>query len=87
VVVVAGATPSNPEMARMPNQPSEAVQEVALVDDQVRVTGWPAAIVAGAAENEIVGGTGGTSTGVVTSSGPDGDETFPAASTAATLKA
>jgi len=29
VVVVAGATPSNPEMARMPNQPSEAVQEVA----------------------------------------------------------
>jgi hypothetical protein len=70
----------------MPDQPSEALQEVALVDDHVMVRDWPAVIVAGTAENEIVGG-GVTGRGVVTSTGADCAEALPAASSAATLNA
>jgi hypothetical protein len=53
-----GATVLDPEVGTVPDQASEALQEVALVDDQVSVAVWPAVIAAGAAENEIVGGTG-----------------------------
>jgi hypothetical protein len=86
VVVALGVTACVPEVARVPDQPSEAVQEVALVDDHVMVTDCPAAIVSGTAENEIVG-MAGTGRGVVTSTGADCAEAFPAASSAATVKA
>jgi len=84
VAVADGATVWDPEVARVPDQPSEAVQEVALVEDHVSVEDWPAGMLAGAAESETVGGTG-TGTGVVTGTGEDCAEALPAASKAETV--
>ena len=47
-----------PLVAWVPLQPPLAVQEVALVEDQLSVLDCPAAIVAGLAENVSVGAGG-----------------------------
>ena len=44
-----------PAVLLAPLQPPEAVQDVALVVDQLSVLAWPAATVAGLALNESVG--------------------------------
>ncbi|WP_331611943.1 hypothetical protein [Povalibacter sp.] len=55
VVVVVGATCSDPEGALLPDQPSEAVQAVVLVLDQDRVDDWPGLIDVGLAVKVTVG--------------------------------
>ena len=47
-----------PEVALAPDQPPEAVQEVALVEDQVSVEDPPLATDAGFAASDTVGGSG-----------------------------
>ncbi|OHA00324.1 MAG: hypothetical protein A3C11_01240 [Candidatus Sungbacteria bacterium RIFCSPHIGHO2_02_FULL_49_12] len=59
VVVTVGLTDSVPDSALVPTQPSEAVQVVALADDQVRVDDWPGVIVEGEADRDRVGVPGG----------------------------
>jgi len=49
---------SDPLVGRAPVQPPLAVQEVALVDDQVSVALAPAVIMPGLAESETVGAGG-----------------------------
>jgi len=60
VVADNGPVVSDPLVARAPDQSPLVVHAVALVDDQVRVVVAPAAILAGLAESEAVGGGGGT---------------------------
>jgi hypothetical protein len=59
VVLVRGAVASLPEVAFSPDQPPEAVQEVALVEDHVRVDTPPLAMEIGFAVIETVGAGGG----------------------------
>jgi hypothetical protein len=56
VLFVVGVTTSEAEVALLPNQPPLAVQEVASVDDQVRVEEEPALIDVGEAERVRVMG-------------------------------
>ncbi len=64
MLVAAGDTPIDPAVATVPDQASDAVQEVAPADDKVSVLLPPVPIEFGSADNEIVGGAvaGGTST-------------------------
>ena len=56
-----------PEVALAPDQPPEAVQEVAFVEDQVSVEDPPLATDAGSAASDTVGtGGGGGVSGTVT---------------------
>ena len=71
-----------PEVALAPDQPPEAVQEVALVEDQVSVEDPPLATDAGFAASDTVG-TGGDT--VVALAAIDWPEAFPAASKAWTV--
>jgi len=48
-----------PEGALVPDQPPEAVQELASVDDQVRVEPWPLGTSVGFAASDTVGTGGG----------------------------
>jgi hypothetical protein len=57
----AGVTVSEPEVARDPLQLSDAVQEVAPVDDHVSVVEWPENMFSGCALNVSVGAAGGGS--------------------------
>ena len=50
-----GVTDSEPESDLVPDHPPLAVQEVTLLEDQVRVEDWPAVMVEGDAERERVG--------------------------------
>jgi len=50
-----GETDCVPEIAFVPVQPPDAVQEVALVEDQERVEDWPEVIEEGEEERETVG--------------------------------
>jgi hypothetical protein len=56
VVAVSGGLDSVPDGALVPVQPSEAVQDVALVDDHVRVVEKFVVTVVGSALNVTVGG-------------------------------
>jgi hypothetical protein len=62
LVVMSGPRVSLPEMALLPDQASEAVQEVALVEDQVSVDDPPLVIDAGFAASDTVGTGGNTVT-------------------------
>ena len=75
VVVTVGETDCVPDIALVPVHPPLAMQEVALVDDQVNVEALPLVIEAGEAEIETVGDVGG---GVVAPENPMGPafETF-----------
>lgn len=55
MVVAVGVTLWVPLVALLPVQPPLAVQEVALVEDQVRVALWPETMLVGEAEKETVG--------------------------------
>lgn len=44
-----------PEVALLPDQPPEAVQELALLTDQLKVEGLPLATVVGVAVKEMAG--------------------------------
>jgi hypothetical protein len=59
VVVLTAPLLSLPEVAFVPDQPPEAVQEFAPVDDQLRVEAWPLATVVGFAMSDAVGVDGG----------------------------
>ena len=50
-----GETEVEPEVAPPVENPPAAVQEVALVEDQVRVEDWPLVMVEGEALREAVG--------------------------------
>jgi hypothetical protein len=58
VVITLGITDCDPDTGRLPFQPPEAEQEVALVADQLRVEDWPWVIVVGLAVKLTVGGGG-----------------------------
>ena len=68
VVLVSPLVDSLPETARAPDQPPEAVQEVALAEDQVRVDDPPLATDAGleVSETVVAGGGGGAPVGAAT---------------------
>lgn len=51
-----------PLMAWLPDQPPEAVQEVALLDDQIKLEALPLATVLGLADKATVGAAGVTET-------------------------
>ena len=51
-----GETEAEPEVAPPVPNPPAAVQEVAPVEDQVRVEDWPLMMVVGEAESVAVGG-------------------------------
>ena len=55
MAVCVGDPDSLPERVLLPLQPPEAVQEVALVELQVRVALCPAVMLVGLAESETVG--------------------------------
>jgi hypothetical protein len=55
VLVASAPLLSLPDSAFVPDQPPEAVQEVAPVDDQSRVEAWPLATVVGFAVSDAVG--------------------------------
>mgnify|MGYP001102825891 FL=1 len=57
-MVEVGETETLPEV-RPPVEKFVPVQEVALIDDQLRVDDWPAVIEVGLAEREAVGAPGG----------------------------
>ena len=50
-----GETDCVPDIALAPDQPPLAVQDVALVEDQVRVEDWPLVMLEGEAEIDAVG--------------------------------
>jgi hypothetical protein len=56
VSAVSGAVDSEPDTALVPDQPPEAVQEVALLADHVRVLEKPAVTAVGSADSVTVGG-------------------------------
>jgi hypothetical protein len=62
VVLVSAAVDSLPEVALVPDQPPEAVQDVAFVEDQLRVDDSPLKTDAGFAASETVGAGGPTVT-------------------------
>ena len=53
--MVVGLTLCEPAVALLPLQPPEAVQEVALLEDQVKVLDWPLVIEVGLALKVRVG--------------------------------
>lgn len=55
MLVAVGATATDPEVALVPDHAPDAVQEVVLLEDQVRVVLPPATIELGFAATEIVG--------------------------------
>jgi hypothetical protein len=59
VVVVSAAVGSLPEVALAPDQPPEAVHDVAFVEDQVSVDDPPLVMRAGFAVSDTTGGAGG----------------------------
>ena len=59
MVVVCAAVDSLPEVALAPDQPPEAVQDVAFAEDQVSVDVPPLATAAGFAVSDTVGAGGG----------------------------
>lgn len=59
VVVAAGLTVCEPEVDLLPDQPPEAIQDAALVEDQVRVTDWSEVTEVGAAVRVRMGVWGG----------------------------
>ena len=59
VVADRAPVPAEPLVARAPLQPPLAAQPVALLDDQTRVDPSPAAILAGLADSDTVGGGNG----------------------------
>jgi hypothetical protein len=69
MVVCSAAVDSLPEVALVPDQPPEAVQDVAFVEDQVSVEDAPLATVAGFAASDTVTDNGGGDGGGV----PDTD--------------
>jgi len=64
VVVAVGETICEPEIFLVPVQPPEAVQELALVDDQLSVDDCPLAMSVGEAEKLSIGAGGGGGVGV-----------------------
>jgi hypothetical protein len=54
--VLFGDTAREPWVAFLPIQPPPAVQEVALVEDQVTIEIWPDVMLVGLTENATVGG-------------------------------
>jgi hypothetical protein len=66
-----GETEEEPLVPLLPLQPLEAVQEVALVEDQLRVALCPAVMLAGLAESVAVGAGVGLLTVIVTESGSE----------------
>jgi hypothetical protein len=58
-VVDEGLTAREPEVALAPDQPPDAVHELALADDQLSVDDWPAVMLAGDADSDTVGADGG----------------------------
>jgi hypothetical protein len=62
VLALRATVDCEPLMALAPDQPPEAVQEVALLDDQVSVDDAPLAIVLGLAAMATVGAGGVTET-------------------------
>ena len=82
VFETAGVTLSEPLAALVPTHPPQAVQEVALPDDHVRVVDWPEEIDDGAALIETVGVGLPCDACVVAEAVFEFTETLPVASTA-----